>query len=51
MTYAERIGLYREIEEERGRPLITYITSSRPKDEDFRMLMERHKKTLELLAQ
>jgi hypothetical protein len=29
MTYAERVELYREIEKERGRPLITYVTSSR----------------------
>ncbi len=29
MTYAERVELYRQIEKERGRPLITYITSSR----------------------
>ncbi len=33
MTYAERVELYRQIEEERGRPLITYVTSSRPNAE------------------
>lgn len=31
MTYKERAEIYKKIEEERGRPLITYITSLRPK--------------------
>lgn len=33
MTYAERVDLYKQIEEERERPLITYVTSSRPNAE------------------
>ncbi|WP_301663214.1 SDH family Clp fold serine proteinase [Methanoculleus frigidifontis] len=33
MTYAERVEFYRQIEKERGRPLITYVTSSRPNAE------------------
>ncbi|NLZ31446.1 MAG: hypothetical protein GX885_12055 [Methanomicrobiales archaeon] len=33
MAYAERVELYRQIEEKRRRPLITYVTSSRPNAE------------------